>query len=45
MVVKHHHGLDDTSLDLLAWIKQVQPSELRSVLDTGNVVGYTGKDP
>jgi sugar phosphate isomerase/epimerase len=45
VVVKHHHGLNNTSLDLLAWIKQVNHPNFGVFFDTGNVVYYTGKDP
>jgi sugar phosphate isomerase/epimerase len=45
VVVKHHHGLNNTSLDLLAWIKQVNHPNFGVFFDTGNVLYYTGKDP
>jgi sugar phosphate isomerase/epimerase len=45
VVVKHHHGLNNTSMDLLAWIKQVNHSNFGVFFDPGNVVYYTGKDP
>ena len=45
VVVKHHHGLNNTSLDLLAWIKQVNHPNFGAFFDPGNVVYYTGKDP
>jgi sugar phosphate isomerase/epimerase len=45
VVVKHHHGLNNTSLDLLAWTKQVNHPNFGVFFDTGNVVYYTGKDP
>ena len=45
VVVKHHHGLNNTSLDLLAWIKQVNHPNFGVFFDPGNVVYYTGKDP
>ena len=45
VVVKHHHGLNNTSLDLLAWIKQVNHPNFGVFVDPGNVVYYTGKDP
>ena len=45
VVVKHHHGLNNTSLDLLAWIKQVNHPNFGVFVDPGNIVYYTGKDP
>jgi sugar phosphate isomerase/epimerase len=45
VVVKHHHGLNNTSLDLLAWIKQVNHPNFGVFFDPGNVVYYTGKNP
>jgi sugar phosphate isomerase/epimerase len=45
VVVKHHHGLNNTSMDLLGWIKQVNHPNFGIFFDPGNVVYYTGKDP
>jgi sugar phosphate isomerase/epimerase len=45
VVVKHHHGLQNTSMDLIAWTKQVNHSNFGVFFDPGNVVYYTGKDP
>jgi sugar phosphate isomerase/epimerase len=45
VVVKHHHGLNNTSLDLLAWTKQVNHPNFGIFVDPGNIVYYTGKDP
>lgn len=45
VVVKHHHGLNNTSLDLLAWVKQVNHPNFGLFVDPGNIVYYTGKDP
>jgi sugar phosphate isomerase/epimerase len=45
VVVKHHHGLNNTSLDLLAWIKQINHPNFGAFVDPGNIVYYTGKDP
>ena len=45
VVVKHHHGLNNTSLDLLAWTKQVDHPNFGIFVDPGNIVYYTGKDP
>jgi sugar phosphate isomerase/epimerase len=44
VVVKHHHGLNNTSLDLLAWVKQVNHPNFGVFVDPGNIVYYTGKD-
>ena len=44
VVVKHHHGLNNTSLDLLAWAKQVNHPNFGLFVDPGNIVYYTGKD-
>jgi sugar phosphate isomerase/epimerase len=45
VVVKHHHGMNNTSLDLLAWTKQVNHPNFGLFVDPGNIVYYTGKDP
>jgi sugar phosphate isomerase/epimerase len=45
VVVKHHHGLNNTSLDLLGWTRQVNHSNFGLFVDPGNIVYYTGKDP
>ncbi len=45
VAVKHHHGLNNTSLDLLAWTKQVNHPNFGIFVDPGNIVYYTGKDP
>jgi sugar phosphate isomerase/epimerase len=45
VVVKHHHGLQNTSMDLIAWTKQVNHPNFGVFFDPGNVVYYTGKDP
>jgi sugar phosphate isomerase/epimerase len=44
VVVKHHHGLNNTSLDLLAWTKQIDHPNFGIFVDPGNIVYYTGKD-
>ena len=44
VVVKHHHGMNNTSLDLLAWTKQVNHPNFGIFVDPGNIVYYTGKD-
>jgi sugar phosphate isomerase/epimerase len=44
VVVKHHHGLNNTSLDLLAWVKQVNHPNFGVFVDPGNIVYYTGRD-
>jgi sugar phosphate isomerase/epimerase len=44
VVVKHHHGLNNTSLDLLAWTKQINHPNFGIFVDPGNIVYYTGKD-
>ena len=45
VVVKHHHGLNNTSHGSVAWIKQVNHPNFGVFFDPGNVVYYTGKDP
>jgi sugar phosphate isomerase/epimerase len=45
VVVKHHHGLQNTSMDLIAWTRQVNHPNFGLFFDPGNVVYYTGKDP
>ena len=45
VVVKHHHGLNNTAMDLLGWVKQVNHPNFGIFYDPGNVVYYTGKDP
>jgi sugar phosphate isomerase/epimerase len=44
VVVKHHHGMNNTSLDLLAWTKQIDHPNFGLFVDPGNIVYYTGKD-
>lgn len=44
VVVKHHHGMNNTSLDLLAWTKQIDHPNFGIFVDPGNIVYYTGKD-
>ena len=45
VVVKHHHGVNNTSMELLGWITQVNHPNFGLFFDPGNVVYYTGKDP
>ena len=43
VVVKHHHGLNNTSLDLLAWTKQVNHPNFGVFVDPGNIVYYRAR--
>ncbi|MEO8075355.1 MAG: TIM barrel protein, partial [Acidobacteriota bacterium] len=45
IAVKHHHGLNNTAMDLLGWVKQVNHPNFGIFYDPGNLVYYTGKDP
>jgi sugar phosphate isomerase/epimerase len=45
MVLKQHHGLNNTPLELLGWMEQVNHPNFRLFFDPGNLVYYTGKNP
>jgi sugar phosphate isomerase/epimerase len=45
VVMKHHHGLNNTAGELVGWVKQVNHPNFAIFYDAGNVVYYTGKDP
>ena len=45
IVIKHHHGLNNTSGELVGWVRQVNHPNFSIFLDPGNVIYYTGKDP
>ena len=45
MAIKHHHGLNNTSGELVGWVRQVNHPNFSIFLDPGNVIYYTGKDP
>jgi sugar phosphate isomerase/epimerase len=45
LAIKHHHGLNNTSGDLVGWVRQVNNPNFGIFLDPGNVIYYTGKDP
>jgi len=45
IVIKHHHGLNNTSGELVGWVRQVNHPNFSLFLDPGNVIYYTGKDP
>jgi sugar phosphate isomerase/epimerase len=45
LAIKHHHGLNNTSGDLVGWVRQVDNPNFGIFLDPGNVIYYTGKDP
>jgi sugar phosphate isomerase/epimerase len=45
IVTKHHHGLNNTPVELLGWMQQVNHPNFRLFFDPGNVIYYTGKDP
>jgi sugar phosphate isomerase/epimerase len=45
VVIKHHHGLNNTAGELVGWLKQVNHTNFGIFYDPGNVVYYTGKDP
>ena len=45
LAIKHHHGLNNTSGELVGWVKQVNHPNFSIFLDPGNVIYYTGKDP
>jgi len=45
VAIKHHHGLNNTSGELVGWVRQVNHPNFSIFLDPGNVIYYTGKDP
>lgn len=45
IAIKHHHGLNNTSGELVGWVRQVDHPNFGIFLDPGNVIYYTGKDP
>ena len=45
ITTKHHHGLNNTPVELLGWMYQVNHPNFRLFFDPGNVIYYTGKDP
>ncbi len=45
LAIKHHHGLNNTSGELVGWVRQVDHPNFGIFLDPGNVIYYTGKDP
>ena len=45
LAIKHHHGLNNTSGELVGWVRQVNHPNFSIFLDPGNVIYYTGKDP
>ena len=45
IVIKHHHGLNNTSGELVGSQRQVNHPNFSIFLDPGNVIYYTGKDP
>ncbi len=45
LAIKHHHGLNNTSGELVGWVRQVNHPNFGIFLDPGNVIYYTGKDP
>jgi sugar phosphate isomerase/epimerase len=45
LAIKHHHGLNNTSGELVGWVRQVGNPNFGIFLDPGNVIYYTGKDP
>lgn len=45
VTTKYHHGLNNTSVELLGWLYQVNHPNFRLFFDPGNFIYYTGKDP
>jgi sugar phosphate isomerase/epimerase len=45
IAIKHHHGLNNTSGELVGWVRQVNHPNFSIFLDPGNVIYYTAKDP
>lgn len=45
VAIKQHHGLNNTSGELVGWVRQVNHPNFGVFHDAGNVIYYTGKDP
>jgi len=45
IAIKQHHGLNNTSGELVGWVRQVNHPNFGIFHDAGNVIYYTGKDP
>jgi sugar phosphate isomerase/epimerase len=45
ITTKHHHGLNNTAVELLGWMHQVNHPNFKLFFDPGNTIYYTGKDP
>ena len=45
IAIKQHHGLNNTSGELVGWVRQVNHPNFGVFHDAGNVIYYTGKDP
>jgi sugar phosphate isomerase/epimerase len=45
ITTKHHHGLNNTAVELLGWLHQVNHPNFKLFFDPGNTIYYTGKDP
>ena len=44
VVLKNHHGLNNTAGELVGWVQQVNHPNFGIFWDAGNLVYYTGKD-
>jgi sugar phosphate isomerase/epimerase len=45
VVIKDHHGLNNTAGELVGWLQQVNHPNFGLFWDPGNLIYYTGKDP
>ena len=45
IVIKQHHGFNNTPIELLGWMKQVDHPNFGLFFDAGNLVYYTGRNP
>jgi sugar phosphate isomerase/epimerase len=45
IAIKQHHGLNNTSGELVGWVRQVNHPNFGVFHDPGNVIYYTAKDP